>query len=108
MDARLRGGSARGQWGRGSGEGSALPVRICVRERPVASSACRRPKPVAGGYAVSQVKRKRIEEIFGWLKTVALMRKLRHRGRAVIEWLFTLAVAAYNLVRIRNLTAAVA
>jgi transposase len=59
------------------------------------------------GYAVSQVKRKRIEEIFGWLKTVALLRKLRHRGRAVIEWLFTLAVAAYNLVRIRNLTAAV-
>jgi transposase len=59
------------------------------------------------GYAVSQVKRKRIEEIFGWLKTVALMRKLRHRGRTVIEWLFTLAVAAYNLVRIRNLTAAV-
>jgi len=60
------------------------------------------------GYAVSQVKRKRIEEIFGWLKTVALMRKLRHRGRAVIEWLFTLAVAGYNLVRIRNLTAALA
>jgi transposase len=60
-----------------------------------------------GRYAVSQVKRKRIEEFFGWLKTVALMRKLRHRGRAVIEWLFTLAVAAYNLVRIRNLTAAV-
>ena len=56
------------------------------------------------GYVISQVKRKRIEEIFGWLKTVALLRKLRHRGRAVIEWLFTLAVAAYNLVRIRNLT----
>ena len=36
------------------------------------------------GYAVSQVKRKRIEEIFGWLKTVALMRKLRHRGRAIV------------------------
>lgn len=59
------------------------------------------------GYAVSQVKRKRVEEIFGWLKTVALMRKVRHRGRAVIEWQFTLAVAAYNLVRIRNLTVAV-
>ena len=59
------------------------------------------------GYAVSQVKRKRIEEIFGWLKTVALMRKVRHRGRAVIEWLFTFAVSAYNLVRIRNLTALV-
>ena len=59
------------------------------------------------GYAVSQVKRKRIEEIFGWLKTVALLRKLRHRGRSTVEWIFTFAVAAYNLVRIRNLTAAV-
>jgi transposase len=56
------------------------------------------------GYAVSQVKRKRIEEIFGWLKTVALLRKLRHRGRALIEWIFTFALAAYNLVRLRNLT----
>jgi transposase len=60
------------------------------------------------GYGVSQVKRKRIEEIFGWLKTVALLRKVRHRGRALIEWLFTFAVAAYNLVRIRNLTMAIA
>jgi transposase len=59
------------------------------------------------GYAISQVKRKRIEEIFGWLKTVALLRKLRHRGRATVEWIFTFAVAAYNLVRIRNLTAGV-
>jgi transposase len=59
------------------------------------------------GYAVSQVKRKRIEEIFGWLKTVALLRKVRHRGRALIEWQFIFAVAAYNLVRMRNLTAAV-
>jgi transposase len=60
------------------------------------------------GYAVSQVKRKRIEEIFGWLKTVALLRKVRHRGRAMVEWIFTFAVAAYNLVRIRNLTSAAA
>ena len=59
------------------------------------------------GYAVSQVKRKRIEEIFGWLKTVALLRKLRHRGRARVGWIFTFGVAAYNLIRIRNLTAAV-
>ena len=57
------------------------------------------------GYAASQVKRKRIEEIFGWLKTVGLMRKLRHRGRALVEWIFIFALSAYNLVRIRNLTA---
>jgi transposase len=58
------------------------------------------------GYAVSQVKRKRIEEIFGWLKTVALLRKLRHRGQAIIDWIFTFALSAYNLVRMRNLQAA--
>jgi len=60
------------------------------------------------GYAVSQVRRKRVEEIFGWLKTVALFRKTRHRGVARVGWLFTLATAAYNLVRIRNLAEAVA
>ena len=59
------------------------------------------------GYAVSQRKRKRIEECFGWLKTIALMRKLRHRGVCRVDWLFTFACAAYNLVRIRNLAAAV-
>jgi transposase len=59
------------------------------------------------GYALSQRKRKRIEECFGWLKTIALMRKLRHRGVSKVHWIFTLACAAYNLVRIRNLTAGV-
>src|SRR6201988_2409473 len=59
------------------------------------------------GYALSQKKRKRIEECFGWLKTIALMRKGRHRGVSKVHWIFTLACAAYNLVRMRNLTAAV-
>ena len=58
------------------------------------------------GYALSQKKRKRIEECFGWLKTIALMRKVRHRGVSKVHWIFTLACAAYNLVRMRNLTAA--
>jgi len=58
------------------------------------------------GYAVSQRKRKRIEECFGWLKTIALMRKLRHRGVCKVDWIFTFACAAYNLVRMRNLAAA--
>jgi transposase len=57
------------------------------------------------GYAVSQRKRKRVEEIFGWLKTVALLRKTRHRGQNLVGWIFKFATAAYNLVRIRNLTA---
>ena len=59
------------------------------------------------GYAISQRKRKRIEECFGWLKTIALLRKVRHRGVCKVHWIFTLACAAYNLVRMRNLAAAV-
>jgi len=55
------------------------------------------------GYAISQRKRKRIEESFGWLKTIALMRKVRHRGIFKVGWVFTFAAAAYNLVRMRNL-----
>ena len=57
------------------------------------------------GYAVSQKKRKRIEECFGWLKTIALMRKVRHRGIEKVGWVFTFAAAAYNLVRMRKLLA---
>ena len=55
------------------------------------------------GYPVSMRKRKRIEEVFGWLKTVALFRKTRHRGVFRVGWVFTFAAAAYNLVRMRNL-----
>jgi transposase len=60
------------------------------------------------GYAISQQKRKRVEEIFGWLKTVGGLRKARHRGVARVGWMFTFALAAYNLVRMRNLAAAAA
>ena len=58
------------------------------------------------GYALSQTKRKRVEEIFGWLKTIGGLRKTRHRGAARVGWVFTFAAAAYNLVRIRNLALA--
>jgi transposase len=58
------------------------------------------------GYLISQRKRKRVEEIFGWLKTVGVLRKTRHRGLARVAWMFTFGVAAYNLVRIRNMMAA--
>jgi IS5 family transposase len=60
------------------------------------------------GYAVSQRKRKLVEQSFGWLKTVALLRKLKHRGLARAQWLFTFGSAVYNLVRIRTLTRQVA
>jgi transposase len=55
------------------------------------------------GYKVSQQKRKRIEEVFGWLKTVGMLRKTRHRGVFKVGWVFTFAASAYNLVRMRNL-----
>jgi hypothetical protein len=55
-------------------------------------------------YRISQRKRKRIEECFGWLKTIALLRKVRHRGLPKVDWVFTFACAAYNLVRLRNLS----
>ena len=55
------------------------------------------------GYALSQRVRKRVEEIFGWVKTVGGMRKTRFRGKARVGWMFTWALAAYNLVRMRNL-----
>ena len=51
---------------------------------------------------------KRIEEVFGWIKTVAGLRKTRHRGTALVDWMFTLAAAAYNLVRLPKLLAAAA
>ncbi len=55
------------------------------------------------GYAVSQRKRKQAEEFFGWSKAYGLLRKLRHRGRERVEWIFTFTVAAYGLVRMRSL-----
>ena len=57
------------------------------------------------GYAVSQRKRKCVEEIFGWMKTVGLLRKTRHRGLARVGWMFTFAAAVYTLVRMRTLGA---
>jgi transposase len=56
------------------------------------------------GYLVSQRRRKRVEEIFGWLKTVGSMRKTRHRGRDRVDWMFIFGLAAFNLVRLKNLT----
>ncbi len=55
------------------------------------------------GYAVSMRKRKRVEEIFGWLKTVGVLRKTRHRGTQRVDWMFTFSLAAYNLVSMRHL-----
>lgn len=57
------------------------------------------------GYAVSQRRRKLVEECFGWIKTVGLFSQTRHRGVARVGWCFTFLGAAYNLVRLRRLLA---
>ena len=57
------------------------------------------------GYHVSQRKRKLVEQGFGWMKTVGGLRKLRHRGIALVDWQLTFAATAYTLVRLRNLEA---
>jgi len=55
------------------------------------------------GYAISQRTRKRIEECFGWAKTIGGMRKSRFVGREKLDFQFVLTFAAYNLIRMRNL-----
>jgi transposase len=56
------------------------------------------------GYEVSLKKRKSVEQIFGWLKTIGGMRKLRHRGQPLAQWMFTLGLSVYNMVRMRTIT----
>ena len=56
-------------------------------------------------YAISQQKRKLIEQVFGWMKTIGGLRKLRHRGDELVDWIVTFTAAAYNLIRLRTLLA---
>ena len=84
-----------------------------LRDHRVTAHFARKPTSIIDqrttrhqGYAISQRKRKRVEEIFGWLKTVGGLRKTRHRGVARVGWMFCFALAAYNLVRMRNLALA--
>ena len=86
-------------------------VRACHTTPHVAQNIhARRPTSAVdarptrhGGYEISQVKRKLVEEGFGWGKTIGGLRKLRHRGRRKVSWIFTFTTAAYNLVRMRTL-----
>jgi len=57
------------------------------------------------GYAISQRKRKLVEQGNGWIKTIGGLRKLRHRGGPLVTWVFTFTAAAYNIVRMRRLLA---
>lgn len=109
-------GSDRVTVGGDKGFDTAEFVRECrnMRVTPhVAQNLARRGGSAIDGrttqhqsYRMSQKKRKRIEECFGWLKTIALLRKVRHRGTLKVDWIFAFACAAYNLVRMRNLMAA--
>jgi len=69
------------------------------------SSAIDGRTTITPGYAISQQKRKRVEQSFGWMKTIGLLRKVRFRGREKVGWWMKWAGAAYNLVRLRNLQA---
>jgi transposase len=57
------------------------------------------------GYAISQKKRKRIEESFGWMKTIGMLKKVKLRGLEKVSWLFTFVAAVYNLYRLQRLEA---
>jgi transposase len=59
------------------------------------------------GYGQSQACRPRVERVPAWLKNIALLRKVRFRGREKIDWIYMLGLAAYNLVRMRSLEVAV-
>jgi transposase len=82
----------------------ALKATAHVAQRAVSSAIDGRTVRHAG-YWVSQRIRKRVEEIFGWMKTVGVYRKTRFRGLERVQWGFTLTMAAYNLVRMSNLLA---
>jgi transposase len=71
-------------------------------------SAIDRRTTFHAGYETSQRKRKLIETVFGWMKTVGVLRKTRHRGAPRVGWMFLFCLAAFDLVRIRNIQAMVA
>lgn len=84
-------------------------VRAMAATPHVAQHTTKRRSAIDGrttrhpGYAISQQKRKLVEQGFGWMKTIGGLRKLRHRGGPLVQWIFTFTAAAYNIVRMRRL-----
>jgi hypothetical protein len=74
-----------------------------LQEIPDLTSALDAAATRAPGYAEIQRRRKLVEEGFGWAKVVGLLRKLRHRGVELVDWVFTFTMGVYDLVRIRTL-----
>ena len=103
--ARMSVGADRGydakEFVAGARELHITPHVACKKRAPAIDGRTTRH----AGYAVSQRRRKLVEEPFGWMKTVGGLRKLRHRGKAKASAIFTFACAAYNLVRLRRLLA---
>jgi transposase len=83
--------------------GMNVTPHVSQNEKRPGGSAIDKRTTRHAGFTVSLQKRKRIEEVFGWLKTVGMLRKTRHRGVHKVGWVFTFAAAAYNLVRMGNL-----
>jgi len=83
--------------------GMNVTPQVAQNEKRRGGSAMDKRTTRHAGYRIGQRKRKRIEEIFGWMKTVGMLRKTRLRGVHKVGWVFTFAAAAYNLVRMRNL-----
>jgi len=117
MVSRLRGGKRRATLGADKGYDTQAFVaalrELNVTPHVAQNTSGRRSRidqrtTRHASYTISQRKRKRVEEVFGWIKTTAGLRKTRHRGRDRVGWMFTFAAAAYNLVRIRNLLVAAA
>jgi len=77
---------------------------VAANDRRPGGSALDRRTLRHSGYVISQQKRKRVEEIFGWIKTVANFRRTRYRGRELTQLAAYLVGAAYNLMRIARLT----
>ena len=85
-----------------------MTPHVAANDRRPGGSALDRRTLRHSGYAISQQKRKRVEEIFGWIKTVANFRRTRYRGRELTQLAAYLVGAAYNLMRIAKLTVAAA
>lgn len=79
-----------------------LGVRVHIAAKVTGSAVDARTTRHAG-YRISQQKRKLIEQIFGWIKTTALLRRTRHRGIERVGWVFEFTLAAYNLLHFVNL-----
>jgi len=87
------------------GAGAVRPGRIVPKDDGSLAQMRARMRRILPSYRVSQRRRKMIEEVFGWVKTVGLLRRVRHLGRKRIAQVTEITMAAYKLVRMTRLLA---